>query len=200
MVKYFYNTTGESGVTLQGFSLIAEDQERMILDFVRKNPDAQFTSEDVAVLFPATTPITSIRRAVCNLKQMGEIKVVGKKIGMFKRPIFVYEYNKPFVNPPTTGEFIPMALTIKCDPIQIGCATITEYNEHNPHEYVKKLQTLNEKALYDQCKDMIWFSAYASNRPGSDFHWMCDACFYECRRRGLDELFQQAHTAISGRV
>jgi hypothetical protein len=193
MVKYFYNTTGESGATLGGFSLIAEDQERMVLDFIRKNPDTPFTSEDVAILFPPQTPITSIRRAVCNLKQMGEIKVVGKKIGMFKRPIFVYEYNKP-------KEVEHVSIPVKCEPIQIGGATITEYNEHNPHEYVKNLQTLDEKKLYDVCKDMIWFSAYAANRPSSDFHWMCDACFYECRRRGLDELYQQAHTAISRSV
>jgi hypothetical protein len=84
----------------------------------------------------------------------------------------------------------------KCEPIKISCAVITEYNEHNPHEYVKKLEGMTNDELYSACKDMIWFSAYAANNPISDFHWMCDACYAECSRRGKPELYSDAHAAI----
>jgi len=86
-----------------------------------------------------------------------------------------------------------MGILMRCDPITIGGTVITGYNEHNPHVYVKELKEMPDDKLYNVCKDMIWFSAYARNRGGSDFHWMCDACFDECRRRGKDELYQKAH-------
>jgi hypothetical protein len=86
---------------------------------------------------------------------------------------------------------------MQCEPIVIGGTTITGFNEHDPHVYVEELKKLPDDKLYDVSKDMIWFSAYARNRGGSDFHWMCDACYDECKRRGKDELFQKAHKTIS---
>jgi len=93
-----------------------------------------------------------------------------------------------------------MGMPTQCKPITIGCATITQYNEHNPHDFVITLQKYDEVKLYDMCKDMIWLSAFAANNPGSDFHWMCDACYAECTRRGKSDLYQKAHKYISGSV
>lgn len=92
MAKVFYNTTGETGTTLDDFTVIAEEQRNRILEYAKKHPNLKFSSEDVAFLFPPNTPLTSIRRAVCDLKKVGEITVVGKKTGMFNRPIFEYQY------------------------------------------------------------------------------------------------------------
>lgn len=92
MAKVFYNTTGEVGTTLADFTVIAEEQRNRILEYAKKHPNLKFTSEDIAFLFHPNTPLTSIRRAVCDLKKVGEIIVVGKKNGMFNRPIFEYCY------------------------------------------------------------------------------------------------------------
>jgi hypothetical protein len=67
---------------------------------VKEHPNKDFTSEDMAGLFPPKTPITSIRRAVCNLKKRGEIIVFAKRKGMFNRNIFVYIGNAAKVTVP----------------------------------------------------------------------------------------------------
>jgi hypothetical protein len=86
----------------------------------------------------------------------------------------------------------------RCEPIKIGVAVIDHYNEHEPHAFVNMLRTMADASLYDRCKDMIWLSAYAANNGCSDFHWMCDACYEECKRRNKPELYDTAHKAISG--
>ena len=88
----------------------------------------------------------------------------------------------------------------KCDPIQIGIRTISEYNDHNPNEYVKELAEMTDEKLFDVCKDMIWFSAYAANNSRSDFHWMCDACYAECSRRQRPDIYSDAHNVIARSV
>jgi hypothetical protein len=92
MVKSFHNTTGETGTTLDDFVVQAEEQEERILEYVTKHPNLQFTSENLEYLFPGNTPLTSIRRAVCNLKRKGEVRVVGKSLGKFNRPIYLYQF------------------------------------------------------------------------------------------------------------
>jgi hypothetical protein len=85
-----------------------------------------------------------------------------------------------------------------CEPIQIGCIVLVKYNDHNPHEYVEKLHEMDDEKLYDACKETIWLSAYAHNNPRSDFHWMCDACYDECRRRGkADQIYKKAYDVVS---
>jgi hypothetical protein len=95
MVKAFYNTTGETGTTLATYGLIAQEQQRTIYDFIKSHSHLRFSREDLRPLFPASTPVTSIVRALCNLRDMGVIMVVGKRMGEFKRPIFEYQYCEP---------------------------------------------------------------------------------------------------------
>jgi len=45
----------------------------------------------------------------------------------------------------------------------------------------------------------IWLSAYASNNPRSDYHWMCDACYGEAGRRGQPELYDRAWKRAAGK-
>lgn len=49
------------------------------------------------------------------------------------------------------------------------------------------------KILVDM--EMIWLSAYASNNPRSDYHWQCDACYDECKKRGKEDIYNRAHKA-----
>jgi hypothetical protein len=88
----------------------------------------------------------------------------------------------------------------KCEPIQIGITIVSEYNEHNPHDYVERLKEYTDTKLYDSCKDTIWLSAYAANNHRSDFHWMCDACYAECSRRKKPEIYSNAHNAVARSV
>ena len=83
-----------------------------------------------------------------------------------------------------------------CEPIWICGVEITWYNEHNPNDYVKKLSGLTDDQLYDECKNYIWFSAYAHNNKNSDYHWMSDACYEETNKRGKPEIYSKAHAAM----
>ena len=86
---------------------------------------------------------------------------------------------------------------MKCEPVVIGRLTISSYNEHNPHDYLKKLESMDTSQLFEDCKDMIWFAAYAYNNRLSDFHWMREACMQECKRRNLLIIFETAQHAVS---
>ena len=63
--------------------------------------------------------------------------------------------------------------------------------------YLKKIVQMTDDQLYDECKDIIWLSAYASNNSRSDYHWKCDACYEECQRRNKSEIYNRAHTSAS---
>lgn len=52
------------------------------------------------------------------------------------------------------------------------------------HEFLQKLINSSDGQLKDECERYIWLSAYASNNYRSDYHFMCDACYDECNRRG----------------
>lgn len=93
MTRSFYNTTGEDEGTSEHYADLAAKQEKIILTHVKKTPEIPFTSEDLMGLFSEKTPLTSVRRAVCNLKTKGELVVIGKKKGtLYNRKIFVYAY------------------------------------------------------------------------------------------------------------
>jgi hypothetical protein len=64
-------------------------------------------------------------------------------------------------------------------------------------DYLAKIALFDEARLYDECRDKIWFSAYAANNPKSDFHWHCDACYDECVKRDkVDEIYSQAYEDV----
>ena len=59
-------------------------------------------------------------------------------------------------------------------------------------DYLAKLAEMEEPALLEETKNKIWLSAYASNNPGSDYHWHCDACYDECARRERIDIYEKA--------
>jgi hypothetical protein len=63
--------------------------------------------------------------------------------------------------------------------------------------YLKKLEAMTDEELYKECKDKIWFSAYANNNPRSCYHWQCDATYDEAKRRDKVEIYTKAHEVMS---
>jgi hypothetical protein len=63
--------------------------------------------------------------------------------------------------------------------------------------FADRLAAASDEEYLKIANDYIWLSAYASNNPRSDYHWMADACFDEAERRGRPELYDQAHKDAS---
>jgi len=66
-------------------------------------------------------------------------------------------------------------------------------------EWTEKLKEMSEEELFKHCEQFIWLSAYASNNPRSDYHFLCDAGYDECKRRDkVSEIYQAAWHKASG--
>tara|TARA_R100000152_G_C6672497_1_gene108460 strand:- start:48 stop:344 length:297 start_codon:yes stop_codon:yes gene_type:complete len=78
----YYNTNKETGKTLKRSQRKANSQENMILAIFKENPRAKFTPETVLKKLQAVHlnyPITSIRRAMSNLKDDGYLEKTNEK-------------------------------------------------------------------------------------------------------------------------
>ena len=64
-------------------------------------------------------------------------------------------------------------------------------------DYLERLFSMPDKALYEETRNAIWRSAYAANNPRSDYHWQCDATYDEWVRRGNPDKYSRAHAAVS---
>ena len=64
----------------------------------------------------------------------------------------------------------------------------------------EKLAAMTDEELFKHCEKHIWLSAYAANNPRSDYHFLCDAGYGECARRGNPEIYDKAHEQASGSV
>lgn len=60
-------------------------------------------------------------------------------------------------------------------------------------DYLAKLAEMEEPALLTETENKIWLSAYASNNSRSDYHWHCDACYDECKKRERLDIYDRAH-------
>ena len=63
-------------------------------------------------------------------------------------------------------------------------------------EYLRKLVQMTDEKLRKECKSRIWLSAYAGNNQRSDYHWKCDACFDESRRRKKVNIYEDAFQEV----
>ncbi len=97
MSEAFYNTTGETGRTLDLFAHKATDQETEILAyFVRyRHHHAGFTPSEVWTgLYRGLSglvPLTSVRRAISNLTARGALlKTERKRLSGYGRPEHVW--------------------------------------------------------------------------------------------------------------
>jgi hypothetical protein len=84
-----------------------------------------------------------------------------------------------------------------CEPIKIGEHIITHYNIQNPHDYVARLQQFDEHDLLCECEKIAWFSSFANNNPISDYHFMCYACYDECKARNRMDIYNRAHEKMA---
>jgi len=62
-------------------------------------------------------------------------------------------------------------------------------------QYIAKIFGMNKEALKRETEHMIWLSAYASNNPRSDYHWMCDACYDACSN--FEGLYEVAYKSVT---
>jgi Fe2+ or Zn2+ uptake regulation protein len=70
----YYNTTRETGDQLKLFVKRAKRQDEKMLEFLRKHPNKRYTPEALRLWVfgeDTKTPITSVRRALTNLKDRG---------------------------------------------------------------------------------------------------------------------------------
>ena len=82
----YFNTTHATDETLRRYEEKADSQSQIIFDYLRKNKEFGFTPEELGAIFPAGTPITSIRRALTNLTNQGLIiKTVTKRKSKYGR-------------------------------------------------------------------------------------------------------------------
>ena len=64
-------------------------------------------------------------------------------------------------------------------------------------EFIEQLAKCTDEDLLEKCRHYIWLSAYANNNARSDFHWMCDACYDESKKR--DEkasIYEKAYRLV----
>lgn len=63
--------------------------------------------------------------------------------------------------------------------------------------YLNKICQMSEDEIYQETKNKIWLSAYASNNHRSDYHWQCDYCWNVLSFRGLSDVYKAAWEAVS---
>ena len=87
-----YNTTNESGDLLDQFEAKAQSQEDLILDYFWSQnkwdlPAACITPSEVQKATLPSAPLTSVRRAMCNLTKAGYLEKTDRKFkGPYGRP------------------------------------------------------------------------------------------------------------------
>ena len=88
----FYNTTLESGFRLRHYEQQAVSQEVQVLDFFEDNPNRLITRCELHRLILKRCPVSSITRALANLKKSGKIiRTSEKRDGMYGRPMFCWK-------------------------------------------------------------------------------------------------------------
>lgn len=74
-------------------------------------------------------------------------------------------------------------------------------NYGNPKsDYINKLSLMTDEQLLKECDHTIWLSAYAYNNPHSDYHWQCDACYEETKKRDRISIYEQAYKQVKASI
>lgn len=69
--------------------------------------------------------------------------------------------------------------------------------EKRQADYRAKLMNATDAELRKNCNQYIWLAAYAANNPRSDFHWMVDYCYDECKNRDKVNIYQEEYEKIA---
>jgi hypothetical protein len=91
-MQNYYNTNNEAGIVLASSKGKAKRQQDFILDFFKRNPDKSFTPFEVLKYCYTNNqqysvfevPITSVRRAITNLTENGDLE----KTGLMKQCVY----------------------------------------------------------------------------------------------------------------
>ena len=89
----YHNTTESLGPELRKYQEKAKSQEKRILAFLKHDYTRAITpSCAVRWIFKDSVPITSVRRALTNLTNAGElVKTTAQTKGPYGRPEFIWE-------------------------------------------------------------------------------------------------------------
>ena len=90
----YHNTNNEQGVTLAKSNAKAKTQENAILAYFGANPLEEYTAEEIHAKTLLGCPLTSIRRAMTNLAEKGElVKTNHMATGMYGKMIYKWKLN-----------------------------------------------------------------------------------------------------------
>ncbi len=87
MQNSHYNTTSEGGELLRKFEANAKSQEARLYEFFKRRPNEGWTRAELHRVILHECPVSSITRALANLKRVGLIwRTTGKRNGEYGRP------------------------------------------------------------------------------------------------------------------
>ena len=73
----------------------------------------------------------------------------------------------------------------------------TKFQDDEHADFLSRLLTCTDGELLKITENAIWLSAFASNKPYSNYHRQADACYGECIRRGKLDLYREAQIRAS---
>jgi len=84
VLNRYHNTTDLLGACLKQREIRTETQNKKVLDFFKLHPSGSFTPFEVRDALKTNSPITSIRRAITDLTDMGYlVKTDTKRPGQY---------------------------------------------------------------------------------------------------------------------
>ena len=94
MANWAYHPTQVLKQThLTQYELIAQTQDRKILNYFAEHPVQGLTCDDIEIAFPGML-LTSIRRSLTNLAHSGNLVKTGQREGQYGRPVNIYSFVK----------------------------------------------------------------------------------------------------------
>ena len=88
----YHNTTDLAGRDLSTATSRAGSQDLRVLLFFQHNSKFAFSAEEIQRIVLPDAPLTSARRAVSNLCNLGKVEKVGTTNGQFGRPVYLWKY------------------------------------------------------------------------------------------------------------
>ena len=64
--------------------------------------------------------------------------------------------------------------------------------KESQNEYTEKISKMNDEELDKETYNMIYYFSTCNNQSRADWHWMCDACYKECKKREGD-IYNKAY-------
>ncbi len=89
----YYNTTSETGTTLERSHRKAATQQERIMELFKQG--GEFTPDEIHSRLNTRAPLTSTRRAITNLTREGRLEKTDKqRIGMYGKMTYVWRMRR----------------------------------------------------------------------------------------------------------